>query len=712
MTLDAYALCPGGTGKKIKHCACKDITGELEKIIRAMEGNQRIAALDRINRTLATKAHRPCLLALKAATLLGMKDLQDFEETVTTYVKVAPANPLALAFATLLEVRKNRVRQAVDRLQEALAVVTEEFPLELYRAIGIVGQALAKQGQYLAARGHLFFHAMLQEEDEESTRTMLTVNSHPSMPATLKFHLYFAPPPADVSWKTRMTSVMRQCARGLWKKGLEGFERLNQEFPGQAVILKNIALARSYLGHPDTAAAWRAYAQTPGLALDEAVEAEAVAQSLEYSATRRTTGVVKLTYTVSDAQVLRERLSASPHFAEWPAQAPVPTPAEGPPPKTVFSIVSPSMPPAGTELTLENAPRLLCEALLFGRETDREARLEVIVPQADGAGGFERAQELLAEVGGDVVAADPSEELVGAQDTWGFILHSTFRFPPGTPVPVRVDLGRQYRNHAITHIWPTLPLAVLDDKTPQQVADDPNYRVRLLAALLTLEQQLELEGFPSDCDPIREQLGLPLRGTVEAASTAYMRLNPVQWARLAPAPLDDQDLINLWHASVSFGLRRAMWNVGNELLQRGDAIGEQIDKQNVCGTLIALAEASEDWDSALALTKQAQAMAKAAGNSVAPWLLREIDLRFSCGDAEGGIRLIHQVRAQFGSEPEIMNLLLQILQRWGLIPSDGSGPARPPLVKPIDEPQQKIWTPDSAAAAGDREPERKLWVPD
>ena len=42
MALDAYSLCPGGTGKKIKFC-CPDFLPELEKIDRMIEGEQFIA---------------------------------------------------------------------------------------------------------------------------------------------------------------------------------------------------------------------------------------------------------------------------------------------------------------------------------------------------------------------------------------------------------------------------------------------------------------------------------------------------------------------------------------------------------------------------------------------------------------------------------------------------------------------------------------------
>ena len=52
MSIDAYSLCPGGTGKKIKFC-CGDFLPELQKIDRMFEGEQYLACLQHIDRLLA-----------------------------------------------------------------------------------------------------------------------------------------------------------------------------------------------------------------------------------------------------------------------------------------------------------------------------------------------------------------------------------------------------------------------------------------------------------------------------------------------------------------------------------------------------------------------------------------------------------------------------------------------------------------------------------
>ena len=65
MAVDHYAMCPCGSGKKLKFC-CSDLVGEIEKIHRMIEGEQPRAALRHVEQTLASHPGRASLLDLKA----------------------------------------------------------------------------------------------------------------------------------------------------------------------------------------------------------------------------------------------------------------------------------------------------------------------------------------------------------------------------------------------------------------------------------------------------------------------------------------------------------------------------------------------------------------------------------------------------------------------------------------------------------------------
>ena len=48
MSVDKYAVCPCGSGKKIKFCKCKESVSELDQIGTMIEGGQIVPALDRL----------------------------------------------------------------------------------------------------------------------------------------------------------------------------------------------------------------------------------------------------------------------------------------------------------------------------------------------------------------------------------------------------------------------------------------------------------------------------------------------------------------------------------------------------------------------------------------------------------------------------------------------------------------------------------------
>ena len=74
MAVDPYALCPCGSGKKLKFC-CGDLAGEIEKIHRMIEGDQPRAALRHVEQSLAKNPGRASLLDLKAALELSLGEI-------------------------------------------------------------------------------------------------------------------------------------------------------------------------------------------------------------------------------------------------------------------------------------------------------------------------------------------------------------------------------------------------------------------------------------------------------------------------------------------------------------------------------------------------------------------------------------------------------------------------------------------------------------
>ncbi len=305
--------------------------------MRAVEGNQRIAALGQINRLLATNANRPCLLSLKILSLLDMKDMQSLEETVTTFVKVAPDNALAHTFASLLELRKNHVQAAVDAAQTAIELSQDSFLGELYDALAGIARGLAAEKKYVAARGHFLFRAMVGGQDEDAMRLLMSISSAEGFPTLLKRNFIFQLDTVETPWSGEFEDVAEDLARGAWRRGLEKLKQLDAEHPGEPTILQNIATAQSYLGYPDAAEAWHRYAMLDCVDFEAAVVAEATSQLLDFQAAQKMVGLVKLSVNISDAGALQERLLSSSLVVSDPVDWSEMREEGSPPPKALFS---------------------------------------------------------------------------------------------------------------------------------------------------------------------------------------------------------------------------------------------------------------------------------------------------------------------------------------------------------------------------------------
>ena len=708
MTLDAHIYCPGGTGKKIKHCACRDIIGDLEKIMRAMEGNQRIAALGHINRVLATKANRPCLLSLKIMNQLDMKDLQSLEETVTTFVKVAPDNALAHTYAALLEVRKHQTKAAVSSVQSAIEHATESFPGELYDAIGAVAEALAGEHKYVAARGHLLFRAMIGNQEEDAMQPLMSISSASGIPTLLKRDFVFAFDGAGTPWARPFEDAAGDLVRGAWRSGLKKLEKLNDEHPGQGPILRNIAMAHSYLGDSQAVRAWHNYAMVESLAFDTAVIAEATSQLLDYEATRKTVGLVKLTLHVTDANALQEKLLSSNVVAASPVD-PAELRDEGaPPPKAVFQLLDRPMPASVAELSLDTVPRILGQMLLFGKETDRDARLEVALAKGSQ---YDHVRASLAEIGGDLLSEGrEGEEILDTIPLESVELFATLRFPRETPFEVRKRLADEAASTAFAQRWPELPQAVLDDKTPAQVAGDPAYRIRLAAVLLVLEQVVEIESWPADVNQLRQALGVAVPPPIDPTQTELSGLEPHDWARVVPAKLTDDQLLDMYRQSALFSARQALRLLSVELLGRA-SLSERLDMAAVCG---GMAQLTNDPDEALVDLRRAREYATKAGSSPARWYLAELPLRLLRGEASEARHIMSVLQSRHIREQGVSEGLYNILVRFGVITPDGrlASAGEPAAPETAADPGQKLWTPDAATAPPPGEKrESQLWVP-
>ncbi len=719
MTLDRYMPCPGGTGKKIKFC-CEDLLGELEAIQRMLEGDQRLACLESIETALEKYPDRACLLAIKALLHSEMQQEEALEKTLALFESKHPDNPVMLAERAIQLASHGRTLDAVLALQGALASVEEQMPTRVYEAIGMIGRALLGEGNILAAKAHLLLQAAIGGTDDPRAMSLLTpLIRSADIPLILRDEQLLVAPPKDALYKEACDVASDLATRGNWLGAAEQFDQLAQEHKEAAGVWRNLAVLRSWLGQSsESVLAWRTYEALDSVTGDDAVEAEAIAQLIDPNVEVTTVAQVLLTFDLEDIEVLAAQMAASSSTESLPVDRVESLGEEDqPPPRAIYLLLDRDMPKTGDGIQLADIPRALGQCYLFGRQTDRAARLEFVFfrdEQAEAAMG--QFQKLAGSPLGDANSERVVNEIPAAEHRMSW----NWRLPPDTPAADRERLVAEQQQDAIFNIWPTAPNPALGGKTPQEAAGEKELQVPLLASILVLEMSAGVAPAAIDFNQLRTQLDLPCPGPLDPADVDIDVLPLVRMARVDVQKMTDKQLVTAYRRSAMLAVATANAKLAPEVIAR-ESLDGKVDKAEAYGILANQASCSEE---ALTFLSRAREIATANKESPARWLLAEFDIHLRQGNSTEAQRLLQEIQSGHLREPGIAQAVYEILARYGIIDpraagampgaSAGGMPAQTPAASAEAESggssDQKIWTPDSTGDTSQKK--SAIWTPD
>jgi hypothetical protein len=515
--------------------------------------------------------------------------------------------------------------------------------------------------------------------------------------------------PAEVPWRAEFEQALAQTRRGQWSAAEEQLLGLASEVGDQPAIWRNVATLRAWLAdHVGATAALHKFAALD-VPWEDAAEAEAVALFLSEDPLGDQEDVFSLTYTVSDAERFQAGAAAGPRMRQVQGELAA-FAAEGePPPVAAYFLMDRPLPSSAAEVTLQTVPRLLCHALFFGRQTDRDARLE-LHPVA--ARDLEAVQGVLAESApgalGPLVNQDVTEHISRTQE----LLARNWSLPRDTPPQDVARLARQHFEEVLLDRWPALPLGILDGKSPQEAAGEPRWRVRLLAAILLLEFWTQQNGSRFDFNELRSKLGLPRLEPIDPEPADVAALPVARLSRVVVEKLSDGALLQCFHRALGVSALDVMRKLGRALVDRPNAV-ERAERIQVCSLL---ARIEDDPQRALHCVDEGRKAAEAAGQSSASWDLLELSIRFARGEEAEAQRLWRHLSTEHIREPGVATALRQWLVQIGAIHPDGTPAAPPPepeaaLVVPSQAGAEpgKLWVPGGGEPSGGEKP--KLWTP-
>jgi len=712
MPLDPSDLCPGGNRKKIKFC-CPDLAGELKKIGRMLEGKQHLACLQHVERLVEQHPDRACLLAAKGLLLRMAERLDEAVTNADRFREAHPENPMAWAESAICAAAVGQeARQAMEFLQQAIHASREGMPNRVYDAIGIVAEALLTEGEWPAARGLLQLQMILDREDSRPVEMLIEMNRSPAVPLLLKDDTPLGVPPEGAPWKGRFDEAMQPLRRGSWQGALERFEALAAEMPDAPLLWRHVARLRAWMA--DTEGSREALRRFAAIApdLDDAVEAEAMAMLTSDDPLGDITDVLFLEWTADDADRLLAELALSDRAVQVSIDPGTWDDEDSPPPKGSYVLVDRSTPESAAGLTLDAIPRVLGQTFVFGRQTDRNARLELVGVVSSE---LEAAKELIERIAGDAIRSDSKQETLGRISASRRLLERRWRLPQDV-APEQFDaLAAEHVEHALLGQWPELKLGALEGRSPREAAGDEKSRARVLAAVMILKGYVERELVPAfDFNRLRRELGLPELVPIDPTTVDMAELPLVRLERVEVEKCADDALRRGFRRAVAFAAAEALPAFAREIARRESFRGTE----EQLGACRLLARTQRDPNDALKYVEQGRRAAEAAGGSSAAWDLMELSIHFARQDPDEVNRLLVHIENEHIREPGVREAVVNMLVQAGVIRPDGTPALEPEematAAPPTDAPSPpaaepgKLWTPDSESGGGGG----KLWTPD
>ncbi|MEM7314837.1 MAG: hypothetical protein AAF497_16955, partial [Planctomycetota bacterium] len=451
--------------------------------------------------------------------------------------------------------------------------------------------------------------------------------------------------------------------------------------------------------------------------------AEALAQLLDTRPQGEMTEMVRVEYTIDNAEQVLEKLQSDRRAKTMAVDFSSLKPdKDQPPPKAGFTLLNQEEPTKDDPLTIDNIPSVLCESLLFGKQTDRNARFELITTRFK----LDQIDEIVRGILGDTIRGDRSEEVLGESPVLSETLSEQPHFPEHADLEFRTKFMADKQKTMILDRWPAMANPTLDDKSPQEVADDPAYQRRLLGSILVMETSQRTDS-GEIFDKLRSKLDLPqpqpgkLANAEEAVRVPLVRLE-----RLNEKELPDEAVATCFVRAAQNGLGSAVIKFGEEILTR-DGLKDDISRAEVYGRM---SQYCTDTSKSIEYLQNAQDESKKAGTSPAVWMISEFAARMMRGEIQVAQNILNQVQTHHLNEPGVPQLLMQTLQQFGIVGPDGrpAMPAGAPAGAPaaMGAPAAAapasggagggggIWTPDGGsapAAQGESKEGGKIWMP-
>lgn len=707
MSVDKYAVCPCGSGKKIKFCKCKDSVGELDRVVKMVEGGQVVPALDRLSTILQEHPDAAWALALRGRLLLDLREYESLRENADRFIRLQPSNPLALTQRAAANLFRGEVESATESMLAALTESGRDVDSFVLDVASVLAYSLAQRGIFLTARVYASLAMMASgyEGGQAAVSVLRQLNTSPTINQLIKATPAPIPRPDDVDWAERYDEAATLLHNHKIDLAESKFQSLRRTLPNEPAVLSGLLTCAIWRGDTDAQSELLKKLSTcESLDHEQRVRARALSALVDPNSPEISIPVVRMEAELASADEAEMSLMADSRMVSLPANllGSMRMTDDDVPPKAGFQIIDRDKPESLDALpAIDDVPEAIALAFVYGKQTDRAARLEVHdVPSQHVAEVRAKLESLIPNLQLQESAGDPLPLLAACQPQIAMI---HYKAKPADAEKLQNELMSARLSKSLA----STPIPLLGNQSLQSAADQESTKFERTVAVRLLEMYDEIaskgDNVIAELYSLAKLEPLPMLHpeSSEVETIANEDLNRVDGSKL-----DVESVIYLLQRSQQVSATPAMRRFASQLIEMDLSEEQRPARMLAYMTLINTAKGN---DQALELLGKAKAFAEAYQMPIAHLLLTEVSLRLATGDAEGFQQAVETLSTRYGRDPEVMARLQQLLMAYGLIGPDGAPRSRPAAAEQV-APASGLWTPDQPT-----EPAQggggKLWIP-
>ena len=711
MSVDIYAPCPCGSGKKFKFC-CHAIADEMERIGRLIDGNQPRVGLQQLEFLEKKTPNNPWVGTTRAMLLLDLNDATSARDILKQLLTVHPDNELAIALFAASMLRTDGPGPSKRAVHRAFQRSAKKYPGLISDLANGLAIDHARRGQMMAAREHLALALRLAPEESRQDLfvQLLELDGENMIPYPMRgSHQLPNITGLDADAQKEVRKAQKYAAVGCWSTAADVFTTLANDATERAEFWHSAGLCRVWDGDEKVAAEalHRAARQYQELAV--AVECETLAQLLDELTTQDVVqecvyqgqvGSVSRLLTVLDGQKQVQR---------------IPLPADGEENTAVAAYVvldTDTIPTDFSNLDLDQIPYMLGKIVVYDADSKRSIPPYLLLAGLRGT-PLDTAKSIVTAAATDLVdwSSDASQPtVIRAFPSETLFLEHHWFLPKKTPLVQRQKLFDRFWEWIVNEKWANHPLRALEGQTPDQAAKNPAMRVALLGAVYALDAAGQRRDRGGLLTAAIKRLNVePLPPTEVTPETSVGSLSIMLMHRLPIDQLSDQQLLTVVNRSMLIRHDETMYQVLKAAVAK-PGLADQLDLPRILRTLAEISTSLGQREEAFHWIDQGRKIrvddGKTAFQHAWSWDMAELALRLQDPSDPQLKQLLHRFVTYYGPKvPQIRPHIEETLEAFD-IPS--------PWNSIEIHAASSITSPSGIWSSGMQEPAPtggKLWLP-